>query len=387
MRLYPKNIDRNIVTLGWVSFFTDFATAMIAPIMPIFIVMVLGAGMDTLGMVVAVATFASYGVRLVSGYISDRYGIVKPLVVVGYALSTLSKPLFFFSQSVASVTLLQGAERIGKGVRSAPKDFLIAHYSPHRSKGRSFGFHKTLDIAGELAGTLFLFLMLWRFGQSETLLRTLFLGTIIPGAIGMFLMLFFVKDVPKIAKETFRLTLTAGDKTVIKTLFYYFAFLLFSFSDAFFIMRSSDVGIETMLIPLLFVVSTATQTLFSYPIGKLIDTVGYKQVNAAAFVSGLIAQLLLLEGSVVAVWSAYLFLGLFTVASLNANRAFIAQHADNRGSVYGLFYAATAMFAGSGALIVGFLWEHFGATDALIFSLCGSAGVTGAYLLFYQKHP
>ena len=168
---------------------------------------------------------------------------------------------------------------------------------------------------------------------------------------------------------------------------YYFAFLVFSFSDAFFTMRSSDVGIETMMIPLLFVVSTATQTLFSYPIGRLIDTVGYKQVNAGAFVSGVVAQLLLLEGSATAIWSAYLFLGLFTVASLNANRAFIAQHADNRGSVYGVFYAATAIFAGFGALVVGFLWEHSGATDALIFSLCGSGAVTALYLLFYRKHP
>ncbi len=387
MHFYPKSIDRNIVTLGWVSFFTDFATAMIVPIMPIFIVTVLGAGMDTLGMVVAIATFASYGVRLVSGYISDRYGIVKPLVVAGYLLSALSKPLFFFSQSITSVALLQGAERIGKGLRSAPKDFLIAHYSPHRRKGRSFGFHKTLDIAGELSGTLFLFFLLWSFGQSETLLRSVFLGTIIPGAIGVVLMLFFVKDVPKTQTQPLRPRLTSGDRKVLKTLSYYFAFLVFSFSDAFFTMRSSDVGIETMMIPLLFVVSTATQTLFSYPIGRLIDTVGYKQVNAGAFVSGVVAQLLLLEGSATAIWSAYLFLGLFTVASLNANRAFIAQHADNRGSVYGVFYAATAIFAGFGALVVGFLWEHSGATDALIFSLCGSGAVTALYLLFYRKHP
>ena len=162
-----RGIDRNVVMLGWVSFFTDMASAMVNPILPIFVVSVLHQGVDKLGIIVAVATFVSYALRLLSGYISDRYGIVKPLVVGGYALSALSKPLIGFSQGYRSVAALKALERLGKGLRSAPKDLMIAHYSPKEGSGKSFGFHKTLDIAGELSGTLLLFGLLWCLGQNE----------------------------------------------------------------------------------------------------------------------------------------------------------------------------------------------------------------------------
>lgn len=381
----PRKIDRNIIVLGWVSFFTDMASAMITPILPIFIVVILHEGMDSLGFIVAVATFFSYGLRLFSGYISDRYGIVKPLVVTGYAISAISKPLLYLSQGWQGVALLRGAERLGKGVRSAPKDLLIARYSEKNNEGRTFGLHKTLDIAGELSGTLLLFVLLLLYGQNETVIRNIFLATLVPGFIGLVLVLFFVKDAPKPSTTSIHFTLTANDRSVIKMLSFYFLFVFFMFSDAFFTMRANDIGIATVLIPLLFVVSTATQTLFSYQLGKLIDKIGQKWVNVGAFLCGLAAQALLLEGSQLSIWISYVFLGLFTVASLNANRAFIAQKADNRGSVYGIFYAGIALFAASGALVCGFLWENLDVQSTLFFSLSGAAIVTVSYLIVGRK--
>lgn len=380
-----KEIDQNIIVLGCVSFFTDMASAMITPILPIFVVVVLHEGMDSLGIIVAVATFFSYGLRLFSGYISDRYGIVKPLVVAGYAFSAISKPLLYLSQGWQSVALLRGAERLGKGVRSAPKDLLISHYSEKNSEGRTFGFHKTLDIAGELSGTLLLFVLLLLYGQNETVIRNIFLATLVPGLSGLVLVLFFVKDMPKPDTRPLRFTLTANDRSVIKMLSFYFLFVFFMFSDTFFTMRANDIGIAMVFIPLLFVVSTATQTLLSYQLGKLIDRIGQKRVNVGAFLCGLCAQALLMEGSQISVWISYAFLGLFTVASLNANRAFIAQKADNIGSVYGIFYAGVALFAAFGALVCGFLWEHFGAQSALLFSLSGAAVVAVSYLIAGRK--
>ena len=175
-----NGIDKNIVYLGWVSYFTDMASAMINPILPIFVVTVLHEGYDKLGFIVAVATFISYALRLLSGYISDRYGVVKPLVVSGYLLSAVSKPLIAFSQSYKSVALLRGVERLGKGVRSAPKDLLISVYARKKEEGRTFGFHKTMDIAGELSGTLLVFALLYYFGQSEEMIRNIFIATLIP---------------------------------------------------------------------------------------------------------------------------------------------------------------------------------------------------------------
>ena len=379
-----RMIDKNVVMLGWVSFFTDMASAMINPVLPIFVVVVLHEGMDKLGIIVALATFVSYALRLVSGYISDRYGIVKPLVVGGYALSALSKPLIGVCHGYKSIAALKAFERLGKGLRSAPKDLMISEYSHANASGKTFGFHKMMDISGELSGILILFGLLWYFGQSETVIRAIFYATLIPGIIGLMLVAFFVHDIPKqknVSKKSF--TLTDKDKKTIGSLFFYFLFLLFVFSDAFFTMQAKEVGIATAVIPLLFAVSAAVQTLSSYGFGIFIDKFGAKRILIFAYTCGVAAQGFLLLQDPLFTWIAYAFLGLFTVASLNANRAFISEYADNRGSVYGVFYAGVALFGAVGAYVSGMIWEHFGMHTALLFSLGGTLLLT---LLFIGSH-
>ncbi|BCD61671.1 major facilitator superfamily MFS_1 [Nitratiruptor sp. YY08-26] len=375
-------IDRNVVVLGWVSFFTDMATAMINPILPIFVVVILHEGVDKLGIIVAVATFVSYALRLLSGFISDRYGIVKPLVVSGYALSALSKPLIGLSHSYKSVAALRGLERLGKALRSAPKDVLIASFSKKKSTGKTFGFHKTLDIAGELTGTLLAFFLLWKLGESEEVFRSIFFFTIIPGFIGLILVIFFVKDVPKKpGSKNFRLTVK--DKRVIEMLFFYFLFVFFMWSDAFLTMQAKSVGIAVMVIPLLFAISTGTQTLTSYLLGVFIDRIGALKIMAFGFLSGIISLLLLFLQKPLFTWIAFAFFGLFTVATLNATRVYIAMQSDNKGSVYGVFYAGVALFGALGAYVCGLLWEHFGMYTALVFSLIGT---TALLMLFAGKN-
>ncbi len=377
-----KTIDKNVVMLGWVSFFTDMATAMINPILPIFVVTVLHEGMDKLGIIVAIATFVSYILRLVSGYISDRYGIVKPLVVGGYALSAISKPLIGFTHGYKSVAGLRALERLGKGLRSAPKDLMIAHYSKERSSGRTFGFHKTLDIGGELSGTLLLLGLLYFLGESENMIRNIFFATLVPGLIGLIIVVLFVEDVPgKKVRNSRRFVLTKRDRSTIGSLFFYFFFLIFIFSDAFFTMQAKDIGIETVMIPLLFVVSTGVQTLTSYLFGVWIDRVGAGKILAFAYMCGAAAQGLLYLQKPLFTWLSYAFLGLFTVASLNANRTLIAQRADNRGSVYGVFYAAIALFGAAGAYVSGMIWEHFGMHSALLFGFAGTSLMALLYIV------
>ncbi|QOR61522.1 MFS transporter [Sulfurovum sp. ST-21] len=372
-----KNIDKNVVMLGWVSFFTDMASAMINPILPIFVVVVLHEGMDKLGVIIAVATFVSYALRLVSGYLSDRYGIVKPLVVGGYALSALSKPLIGICHGYKSVALLKAFERLGKGLRSAPKDLMISEYSKTNASGKTFGFHKMMDISGELSGILILFGILLYFGQSETVIRNIFYATLVPGIVGLVLVIFFVSDIPKskpFSNQAF--TLTDNDKKTIASLFLYFVFLLFVFSDAFFTMQAKEVGIATAVIPLLFAVSAGVQTLTSYTFGIFVDKLGAKPVLVFAYACGVLAQGFLYLQKAYFTWIAYAFLGLFTVASLNANRAFISQNADNRGSVYGVFYAGVAFFGAAGAYMSGMIWEYWGMQTVLSFSLAGTTLLT-----------
>ena len=373
--------------LGWVSFFTDMASAMINPILPLFIVIVLHEGMDKLGIIVAIATFVSYALRLFSGYIADHYGLVKPLVVGGYAFSALSKPLIGFTQGYESVAALKAAERLGKGLRSAPKDLMIARYSKENESGKTFGFHKTLDIAGELSGTLILFGLLWIFGQSETVMRNIFYATLIPGIIGLMIAAFFVHDIPRPkSSPNTSFALTVRDKKVVRSLFFYFLFILFLFNDAFFTMQAKGVGIATALIPLLFMVSAGMQTLTSYLLGSLTDKIGVKRIMVFAYFCAVTAQAFLYMKSPLYTWFAYAFLGLFTVASLNANRAFIAQKADNRGLVYGIFYAGVALFGAAGAYISGLIWESFGMKIALEFSLGGTVLLFIVFILTRFGH-
>ncbi|WP_457594511.1 MFS transporter [Hydrogenimonas sp.] len=378
-----KRIDKNVVMLGWVSFFTDMASAMVNPILPIFVVTILHEGMDKLGIIVAVATFVSYALRLLSGYISDRYGIVKPLVVGGYALSAVSKPLIGWTHSYKGVAALKAFERLGKGLRSAPKDLMIAHYSKKVGSGRTFGFHKTLDIGGELSGTLILLALLYLLGESGQTIRTIFFITLLPGLAGLFIVAFYVKDIPKRAERApKRFRLTFRDRAALRSLLFYFLFLLFIFNEAFFTMQAKGVGIATVVIPLLFVVSTGVQTLTSYLFGVWIDRIGPGRILAFAYLFGAIAQGLLYLRSELYTWLAYAFLGLFTVASLNANRALIARRADNRGSVYGIFYAAVALFGAAGAYLSGMIWEHFGIDSALLYGLAGTTLMALLYTLF-----
>lgn len=383
-----KTINKNIVMLGIVSYFTDFASAMITPILPIFIVTVLHEGMDKLGLIVAVATFISYGLRVVSGYIADRFGLVKPLVVGGYILSALSKPLFGFAHDYIAVGILRSAERFGKGVRSAPKDVLISSYSQKESSGKTFGFHKTLDLAGELSGALFLFLMLYFFGQNETVMRNVFFATLIPGILGVFVVLFFVKDIQKNPQRVadLSLKLTPNDKQTISQLLFYFLFSMFALDSAFFAMEAKSIGIATLIIPLLFIISTTTQGLTSYYFGILSDKIGVKKVMGFAYMSGVLSQFFLYLQTPLFTWIAYGFLGLFTVISLNANRSLIAKNADNKGLVFGIFYACVALFGAVGAYIFGVIWQEYGMNLSLALSLIFTMCITLVFFIIGKKN-
>ena len=374
--------------LGIVSYFTDFASAMITPILPIFIVTVLHEGMDKLGLIVAVATFISYGLRVVSGYIADRFGLVKPLVVGGYILSALSKPLFGFAHDYIAVGILRSAERFGKGVRSAPKDVLISSYSQKESSGKTFGFHKTLDLAGELSGALFLFLMLYFFGQNETVMRNVFFATLIPGILGVFVVLFFVKDIQKNPQRVadLSLKLTPNDKQTISQLLFYFLFSMFALDSAFFAMEAKSIGIATLIIPLLFIISTTTQGLTSYYFGILSDKIGVKKVMGFAYMSGVLSQFFLYLQTPLFTWIAYGFLGLFTVISFNANRSLIAKNADNKGLVFGIFYACVALFGAVGAYIFGVIWQEYGMDLSLALSLIFTMCITLVFFIIGKKN-
>ncbi len=366
-----KNIDKNIFALGWVSFFTDMASSMITVLLPVFVVYILNEGVDKLGIVIAVATFVSYIFRIVFGYLSDRYEIVKPFVVSGYLISALTKPLFSFSESFVSVAFLRGAERMGKAVRSASKDSLISSFAKEKMHGRTFGFHKMMDISGELCGALILFFVFFYFAKDESTIRAIFQFTAIPGLLAVIILIFFVRDAPKKAKKSDSVV-NKEDYRLFPFLFIYFCFLFFIVSEQFLIVYAKQEGFDLSVIPLFIILFTFVQTLASYYGGLLSDRIGSYKIMLLAFVFGILSIL----SVKFSLWLSFGFLGLFTVLSLNALRSHISANAVSKGFVFGIFYGGVALFSSLGALVIGYIWHRFGVESVLMFSIAGMVSVT-----------
>ncbi len=358
-------INKNVVALGFVSFFTDMASSMITPILPLFIVYILNEGIDKLGFVVAIATFVSYAFRILFGYLSDRYKIVKPFVVTGYLVSSLTKPLLYFANTWQQIATLRGIERMGKAVRSATKDTLISAYSEGKS-GKTFGFHKTMDIAGELSGSVIAFFALYHFGKNRVVFENIFAFTLIPGIIAVFIVYFFVKDVPYRKKE--KILSLKDDCSLLPVLFIYFGFIFFMFNESFYIIKAKEAGFAIEYIPLLIVLLNLVQMLLSYFFGLKIDKIGAEKILFVSFVFGTLSMFCLYFNFII---MGFLLLGIFTVASLNALRSYISVNAHNKGTIYGILYGGVALSSSLGAIIMGLIWKYLGENKAIVFSLVG----------------
>ena len=347
------------------------ASSMITVLLPVFVVYILNEGVEKLGIVIAVATFVSYIFRIVFGYLSDRYEIVKPFVVSGYLISALTKPLFSFSESFVSVAFLRGAERMGKAVRSASKDSLISGFAKEKMHGRTFGFHKMMDISGELCGALILFFVFLYFTKDESTIRAIFKLTAVPGLLAVIIMIFFVSDAPKKVKKSDSVV-NKEDYRLFPFLFIYFCFLFFIVSEQFFIVYAKQEGFDLSIIPLFIILFTFVQVLASYYGGLLSDRIGSYKIMLFSFVFGILS----IFSVKFSLWLSFGFLGLFTVLSLNTLRSYISANATSKGFVFGVFYGGVALFSSLGALVIGYIWHHFGFHSVLMFSIAGMVSVT-----------
>ena len=375
---FIKNVDKNVVYLGLVSFFTDLASSMVTTLLPIFVVFVLKEGVNKLGIIIAVATFVSYAFRVLFGFLSDKFQTVKPFIVAGYLISAISKPLLSFSNTYLPVVVLRGIERLGKAIRSAPKDSLVSAYVKNNQHGKTFGFYKMMDMAGELSGALVIFLIFNITGKNEEIIRIIFGWTALPGAIAVLIAIFLLKDIPKENKNMNKSVFNRNDLLLLPLLFVSFGFVFFMLNDQFFILRVRQLGYGLKIIPLFVILFTLTQTISSYYSGILSDKIGVKR--------SLIMSFLLGELSVISLyidfpWISFVFLGFFTVLAINTIRSYISKFAKSKGLVYGIFYSGIAIFSSIGALIIGYIWNLLGFDAVILFSETGMFLVSFALLM------
>lgn len=377
--------SRNIWALGWVSFFTDMAIAMIKPIIPIYVVYVLHQGMDKLGYVLAITTFVSYGLRWFGGWVSDHFQITKPLLLVGYGLSTVMNPLFGLAQTWVGIAVVSSLERLGKAIRSAPKDVLIAASSSHEHQGRSFGVHKTLDIAGETMGGLIAFVLLSWLGSSAQWIQQIFYWSLIPGLVAMVVLIFFVEDKVKQNRQAKVDTGLPISTTLWIMLALYFLSAFFMISDSFMLIRAHDISIDIAWLPLLVMFAGLIQVFISFIIGQQLDRHHFSNMILLGMLAAVASLALLMTSSTIAIIMAFMLQGIFNITLLNSLRVKIAKSQANKGKTFGIFYAGTAMTTALGAVMTGWLWENYDAHVALTIALTGMISVLIVSMIFQKS--
>lgn len=373
-------VPRNVKMLGFVSLLTDASSEAVYPVLPLFLANVIGAPVTAIGLIESVAEATGSIVRVFSGRLSDRLGKRKALVAWGYALSNVIKPLFAVSQTWPMVLLLRFADRLGKGVRTAPRDALIADSGTEEMRGRDFGVHRALDTVGAAIGPLTAWAIL---SLSPGAYRTVFLVSAIPGTLAVVLVLAAVRDVAG-ARETPQRTSTMRLRglgmpfALFTTLSAVFA--LGNSSDAMLVLRSQDLGAPAALIPLMYFVFNVVAASLATKFGSLSDKVGRRRVLAVGFAGYAVVYLgFALARGAVSPWLLFAAYGVPYALTEGLTRAFVVDlvPAEFRATAVGGYTFVLGLAALPASTMAGVLWDRV--SHAAPFAV--SAGLMGAAAL------
>jgi MFS family permease len=362
---------RNIFFLGLVSLFTDISSEMIYPLLPVFLVSILGVGPTFVGLVEGVAEATASFLKLFSGWVSDRRQKRKFLVVSGYTLSTVTRPLVAAATAGWHVLFIRFLDRVGKGIRTSPRDALVADSTPESEYGKAFGFQRALDHTGAVIGPLIAFLLLTFITQQY---RTLFLLAYIPGIIALFLLIFGVREriaaQPAPSSQPVQLTLRPFDRRFKIFLLIIILFSLGNSSDAFLILKAKEAGVSVSLLPVLWAVLHISKSLSATPGGILSDRYGRRKMIIAGWIlyGGVYFGFALAQTSEM-VWILFVVYGLFYGLTEGGERALVANLVQPhlRGTAYGLFHFSIGLSTLPASLLMGFLWETFSPKAAFSF--------------------
>jgi len=363
-------IPRNVWALGLTSFFTDISSEMVLNLVPLFLFNVLGVKTSLIGLIEGIAETTASLLKIFSGYISDRIGQRKWLTASGYGLSTISKPLLYFATSWAGVLGVRFADRTGKGIRTAPRDALIADSVKENQRGLSFGLHRAADTGGAMLGLIIAALVIWGAQAGlHTLTRDTFqkvvLLSIIPGVLGVLSVVFGAQEVgrkPGLVKLP-SLSLQGFDTRFRAFLFILVLFTLGNSSDAFLILRAQERGLSVLQVMGMLITFNLIYALISTPAGALSDRVGRRRLIIGGwFVYSLVYLGFAGASAGWQVWGFYALYGIYYGLVEGTAKAFVADLVlpEQRGTAYGLYNAAVGLTAFPASLIAGVLWQGVG---------------------------
>jgi MFS family permease len=393
-----RRLPRNVTAIGLVSLLNDASSEIIYPLLPVFLTVGLGASARALGMIEGLAESMASLLKLFAGYFSDRVGKRKWFVVGGYALASLTRPFLGFAGNWQQVLAIRLTDRVGKGVRTAPRDAMIADAVTIEQRGIAFGFHRAMDHAGAVIGPIvgYVLVMLLVANSEVPTARefvTIFLVASVPAILAVLVAIFFMREsqVPKVEKTTPpKLSLRGFDSNFKKFLLILALFTLSNSSDGFLILRAQETGVSIALIPLLWAAHHATKVLSSLFGGDLSDRLGRKRL----IVSGWVLYAAVYAGFAfvtqeVSVWILFLVYGIYFGLVEGAEKALVADlvRPEQRGTAYGLYNLAFGITVFPASLLMGMIWDWKGPATAFLISAALGATAAAMLLLFVRPHP
>jgi MFS family permease len=397
-----KPLSREVVVLGWVSFFNDVSSEMIYPLLPLFMVAVLGASATSLGWVEGVATATVALLTAWVGWRSDRFQRRVPYVRIGYGLPVIGKAILLAAVAWPMVLLGRTVDRVGKGIRSSPRDALIADTTAPEDRGRAFGLHRAMDSAGAVVGVLVSAVLLWWLTgtpskggtvaaaeHTETAFRTIFAVAAVLGfaAVGFTFVLREPPHEEAPARPASTVPGLAGlSRGYWKVLMLLVVFSLANSSDTFLLLRAGQVGLAPWEVVLLYALFSFVYTIVSYPAGVLSDRFGRWRMIALGWVIYAVVYLGLTQAGSVAIWPLLAAYGVYIALTDGVGKALLADHVprERRGFAIGLFYMATGVTTLVSSVIAGVLWDRVGPASPFWF---GGLTAAAAVVLMVIMRP
>jgi MFS family permease len=378
-----QGLGRNVVILGVVSLFTDISSEMLYPVVPLFLTTVLNAPMSVVGLIEGIAESTASLLKIASGWWSDRARRRQPFVVWGYSLSAVSKPLLALAASWHLVLVSRLVDRVGKGIRTSPRDAMIAASCAPDARGKAFGLHRAMDTIGAFFGPLLAVLLLSHFHVSY---QTIFVLAFIPAALGVAALAFLQKEAAAAAPEK-----SAGGRAPISAelkrfVLIYGVFALGNSSDVFLLLKAKDAGLSANGVLLTYVFYNFVYALAATPAGWLSDKLSRRTLMAG----GLVVFAVVYTGFALApagwmIWALFALYGFYAAATEGVSKALVADLStpENRGTAMGLLHMTTGVLAFVASTVAGLLWSRIGPAAPFVYgAVCA---VASAGLLFLHR--
>src|SRR5437667_10775343 len=386
----PSRLPRQVKLFGWVSLLNDFASEMIYPLLPAFVTGVLGGGPQALGALDGAAEFAAAFVKLGAGRLADRARLRGPMIVLGYFIAVVVRPVIAVTGAAWQVIGLRVVDRLGKGLRTPPRDALIADVTPQELRGRAFGLQRGMDHAGAVLGPI---LAWWLLASRSANVRAVIAWSIVPGVVVVVLAAWAVRDGAATGGKGRQQAASASDpmppsaafyRPLPPTLFAISAFYLLRMPDTLIILRSQELGVPVTLVPLLWAAVHVVRSSSSFLGGAASDRLGPGQTMWVGWlVYAMLSVGMARAGTAAAAWGLFLALGLVAGLTESPERALVARLAGtHQGSGFGLYHGITGFAALVGGVALGGVFQRYGAGPAFLASATGGLALVFAWPLF-----